>query len=77
MICPKDRTQMVNFTKETTKKFYGMAVTGGQAFKNITEIVPLPNGGIATDELYETWYIYECPKCGRRVKEAYRCELLD
>lgn len=40
------------------------------------EYRPLPSGGIANDEVYETWYVYECPKCKRRVKEAYRCEVL-
>ena len=55
MICPKDSTQMVNYTKS------------GE---------PLPSGGIANDEVYETWYIYECHTCGRQVKEAYRCEVL-
>lgn len=39
-------------------------------------IEPLPSGGIARDDVYETWYVYECPCCGRRVKEAYRCEVL-
>lgn len=40
------------------------------------EINPLPNGGISENDVYETWYVYECPKCKRRVKEAYRCEVL-
>jgi hypothetical protein len=65
MICPTDREQMVNFTVEPDLlRDHSMTV------------VPLPSGGISNDEVYETWYVYECPKCGRRVKEAYRCEVL-
>ena len=40
------------------------------------EIIPLKSGGIAEDEVYETWYEYICPECGRMVKETYRCEVL-
>lgn len=58
MICPKDRTQMVNYST------FGFGIE------------PLPSGGIAKDDVYETWYVYECPTCGRQVKEAYRCEVL-
>lgn len=71
MICPKDRTQMVNFTKEDNTKRFHHALA-----KPMYEIVPLPSGGIANEEVYETWYVYECPKCGRQVKESYRCEVL-
>lgn len=63
MICPIDRTQMVNYE-----------IVEGE--NEMGEYQPLPSGGIATDEVYETWYVYECPKCKRRVKEAYRCEVL-
>ena len=60
MICPYDRTQMVNFEID----------------KDTKEVKPLPSGGVATDELYETWYEYHCPECGRKVIESYRCEVL-
>ena len=73
MICPNDRSQMVNYTKE--KKIV-MVEELPLVTKDIDEVVPLPNGGIATDDVYETWYVYECPKCKRRVKESYRCEVL-
>lgn len=67
MICPNDRKQMVNYTAE--KELRGNGLTGDVFY-------PLPSGGIATDDVYETWYVYECPECGRRVKEAYRCEVI-
>lgn len=59
---------MVNFTKEAeidieTGKMSGI-------------ITPLPSGGTAEEDMYETWYIYECPQCGRRVRESYQCEVL-
>lgn len=72
MICPNDRIQMVNFTTE--ESIIGNIDEGNATRQK--EIIPLPSGGIATDEIYETWYVYECPKCSRRVREAYRCEVL-
>ena len=68
MICPQDKTQMVNFTTE--QELRGNGLIGDV-------IYALPSGGIAEDDVYETWYVYECPKCRRRVKEAYRCEVLN
>lgn len=62
---------MVNFTTE--KEIY---LVEGMDKKERDRLVPLPTGGIATDDVYETWYVYECPTCGRRVKEAYRCEVI-
>lgn len=70
MICPLDQTQMVNFTQT------GRIDIQDANPESIDVIVPLPSGGIANDDVYETWYVYECPKCRRRVKEAYRCEVL-
>lgn len=72
MICPTDRTQMVNFTKE---KSVLSGVKPGERLE-VTTVVALPSGGIANDDVYETWYVYECPTCKRRVKEAYRCEVI-
>ena len=63
---------MVNFTKE---KRYGASINSEDPPTRI-ELVALPSGGIAEDDLYETWYVYACPKCGRQVKESYRCETL-
>lgn len=73
MICPNDRSQMVNYTIE--KQVFSDENSTSSSYK-IEKITPLPNGGIAQDDVYETWYVYECPICGRRVKEAYRCEVL-
>lgn len=33
-------------------------------------------GGVAKDELYQTWEIKKCPNCGRMVKELYQCEII-
>lgn len=70
MICPKDRTQMVNFTIEKT---VGTSTDRNQISSTL---VALPSGGIAEEDVYETWYVYECPKCKRRCKESYRCEVI-
>lgn len=61
MICPIDRTQMLNFKP----------LMDGSGI-----VHPLPSGGISNEDVYETWYVYRCPSCGRTVKEAYRCEVL-
>ena len=73
MICPNDREQMVNFSREDV--IQSNTTDGGNAFSK-TELVPLPSGGISKETIYETWYVYECPACGRQVKESYRCEVL-
>lgn len=64
---------MVNFTKQ--KKEVMVSETP-LVTTEVVEVVPLPSGGISDEEVYETWYVYECPKCKRRAKEAYRCELI-
>lgn len=33
-------------------------------------------GGSATEKLYETYEVKECPACNRMVKESYRCEVI-
>lgn len=33
-------------------------------------------GGIAKDEMYQTWEVKKCPNCGRLVRELYQCELI-
>jgi hypothetical protein len=63
---------MLNYVKEKQYEA-GVQTTGG---KTQVVTVPLPNGGISNEDVYETWYVYECPKCGRQVKESYRCEVL-
>ena len=40
-------------------------------------IKPLPAGGVANDDIYETWEIKICPQCGRKIKETYKCETLE
>lgn len=63
---------MVNYVK--TKQI--VIDIGNEKEEKIDIVEALPSGGISQEDVYETWYVYECPNCGRRVKEAYRCEVL-
>lgn len=33
-------------------------------------------GGIAEENIYETWTIQECDSCGRLAKEEYACRVI-
>lgn len=33
-------------------------------------------GGVATNEVYETWEYKVCKNCGRVVKEYYSCQVI-
>ena len=70
MICPYDKTKMVNFETEEIHE------TSSVESKKIKVVKPLPSGGISNDEVYEVWEIKVCSTCGRKVREAYRCEVL-